>query len=271
MIHKDVLEMAEKLIHTLRNKKWVCFGAGLRCHDFLKNFCVEQKIFPLPAYACDNNKARWGQTIQSVPICSPDELDKENPSNCVIVVTATEPFSIMSELFTSRAKYYFEIATVNQIESYLTFIAHQDEFLTVYDHLADEKSKKIYSGILSGCMAGNLTFPMFYSNNPYWDNDVVGRLNDNDLVVIGGAYDGKHIDRAFASNPTVTVHGFEPNEDVFDNLKSKYNDNPNVILYDYALYNKDTILSFDTTSILGARVVETMSTPSNGGGAVHHV
>lgn len=255
MIDKNILKYNEKLIDTLNKKKWVCFGAGLHCYEFLKKFCVNQKVLPLPAYACDNNKSRWGQKIFSVPICSPDELNKEKPSECVIVVTATESCGIMAELFTSREKYYFEIANINQLDSYLTFVNHREEFLAVYNRLEDEKSKRNYAGILSGCMAGNINFPMFYSQNPYWDNDVVGRLNDNDVVVMGGAYDGKHIDRALASNSTVTVHTFEPNENVFDNLKSKYEDNPNVIIHNYALYDKETTLTFDSSSNLGAKVI----------------
>ena len=266
MFNQKVLQYNKKLIDTLQKKKWVCFGAGLHCFEFLKKFCVDQKVLPLPAYACDNNKSRWGQTIFNVPICSPAELDKENYADCVIVVTATEPCSIMSELFSNRAKYYFEIATVNQLDLYLTFMNHQEEFLEVYNRLEDEKSKEIYEGMLSCCMAGNINFPMYYTPHPYWGNDIIEKLNDNDVIVMGGAYDGKHIDRAFSSNSDVIVHGFEPNQNVFDNLKYKYENNQKVFIHNYALYDRETTLSFDASSILGAKVVEHAET-KNGGAA----
>lgn len=265
MIDKKILQYNKKLIDTLQKKKWVCFGAGFHCCEFLKKFCVDQKVLPLPAYACDNNKSRWGQTIYSVPICSPDELEKETPADCVIVVTSTDPCSIMSELFLKRTKYYFEIVTINQLDLYLTFIKHSEKYLEVYNLLDDVKSKETYAGVLSCCMAGNINFPMYYTQNPYWDNDVVEKLNDDDVVVIGGAFDGKHIDRAFASNKNITVHGFEPNENVFENLKSKYQTDPRVIVHNYALYDKDTELIFDSSSIFGAKVIEQPT-----GGGIYH-
>lgn len=62
-------------------EKRVLFGAGNMCINYMKNYGEK---YP-PLYTCDNNSARWGDTIEGISIKSPEELKKLDPDTAIFI------------------------------------------------------------------------------------------------------------------------------------------------------------------------------------------
>lgn len=235
------------------NQKMIFFGAGRMARAFIKTYCEEKGRLPLPAYICDNNQSLWGEAIAGAPIVSPKELEREPVDNVVIVMAQVLPLTMLESLqlpYESGGlqKYYHFIMPLSQIESYLFYCENHERVDHVYAALADDRSKYVYKKYFQCLMEGHLTFPTIFTANPYWENDLVGRLEDGYVVVYAGACDGAHMSLALASNPNIELHGFEPNRNYLALLDEKYSHLPNVHIHEYGLGDEAKRLCFDNTS-----------------------
>lgn len=258
MFKEEIMDYDKALIDTIRTgrKKWVCFGAGRYFYDFIKKYCIDSKTLPLPSYVCDNNEKLQGKDVLSIPIVAPNALVKEKIEDCIIVVSMVLPQGILMELHNSLQRHYYRTIPLSQIETYLYYIEHMSKFEKVYNSFVDDKSRHDYKGYLEALLAGVTSFPVLYTANPYWNNDVIKGLSGGDVIVYAGAYDGKHLDRALEENSKIIVHGFEPNKPIFEKLVDKYKGKDNVILHNSGLYHKNTTLYFDNSAELSAMLVE---------------
>ncbi len=217
---------------------------------FIETYCVKKKVLPLPAYICDNNQKLWGTSVAGIPIVPPERLTDERVDDAVIVMAQVLPFTILDSLQTTYEggglqRYYHFMMPLSQLEAYLFYQENKGRIQDIYEKLADEKSKYAYRKYFQYLMEGNLTFPTIFTANAYWDNDLIGRLQDGEVIVYAGAYDGKHLDRALKSNPNVEVHGFEPNKNYAALLDEKYADLSNVHIYKVGLGDKVQKVCFD--------------------------
>lgn len=64
-----------------KNKKFVLFGAGNMCRNYMK--CYGEKYPPL--FTCDNNSKFWGTTFEGLEVKNPEEL-KKLPMDCCVVI-----------------------------------------------------------------------------------------------------------------------------------------------------------------------------------------
>ncbi|MBE6033254.1 MAG: FkbM family methyltransferase [Clostridiales bacterium] len=264
MINRNILDFIERIAIGIskQNKKWICFGAGDFFAEFIEEYCKKEKRLPLPVYVCDNNKSLWGNTVAGVIVESPEKMLEESAEDCVIVISSVLPYSIMSDLIIKYQKHYYCIITLAQLQTYL-FVKRNEEKLEMLEGLfEDAKSKQHYKRYFELFLESGFSFLPIYTPNAYWDNDLIGKLKDGEVVVYAGAYDGKHIDRALKSNPNAMIHGFEPNTPFAKRLEEKYKYKDNVFIHNYALYDEETVLSFDSSVELSAKVINDKNTNS---------
>jgi FkbM family methyltransferase len=259
MIVKNYFELEK----TLQDKKLIFWGTGKHGEYFYSKYCIEKKLLPKPLFWCDNNKAKHGSFIDGVPVISPEELTKmlhnTSASDDYVIVIMTVPLfsaQIASQLLLVGL-YYFQIYAAWHLDSYFYFHENKEKVKLVEELLTDKKSKFIYKKIIENmCNGCPISFDLF-EKNPYYNNDVVPMLQDNAVIADGGAYDGKHVDRALALNPKIKIHAFEPNKESMDLLKEKYINQTNVILHEKGLWNKKEEIYFDSSEISGAQIVKT--------------
>lgn len=261
-LEKETAAMMAAVIQDIREGKrnMLFFGAGRMARAFIKTYCVKKKLLPLPSYVCDSNRKLWGENIDGVPIVSPEKLKGEDVEDTVIIMAQVLPFTMLDALQTTYEggglqKYYHFMMPLSQLEAYLFYQENSKRMQNVYEKLADEQSRYAYRKYLQYLMEGNLIFPMIFTPNAYWDNDLIGSLRDGDVVVYAGAYDGKHLDRALRSNPNVELHGFEPNKNCAALLDEKYVDFSNVHIHKFGLGDEAQKVCFDNEVGDSARTV----------------
>lgn len=233
---------------------------------FINNYCIEKNLIPLPEYICDNNERIWGTEVAGVPIVSPSKLKDEGIEETVIVMAQVLPFTMLDSLHScyevgGLQRYYHFMMPLCQLETYFFYKENCERIKNTYEKLADKKSKYAYRKYFRYLMEGNLTFPTIFTGNAYWENDVIGALEDNSVVVYAGAYDGKHLDRALKSNSRIELHGFEPNRNCAALLEKKYQQLPNVHIHRFGLSDKPQKMYFDNTTGTSAMTVSETSRP----------
>lgn len=258
-IEEKLLKNKFDIITDICNGKmnYVCFGAGKCFFDFVKNCCIK-KEFPLPKFVCDNNSKLWGKKVkvrnQYIDIVSPEALQEINIDKTIIAMSTTLPMGILSDLTYKYRCIYYKIILLKSIETYYFVSENKERLDKVYDMLEDEKSKECFEAFFNGLLAGNFFNQDLYSGNPYWNNDVIPDLCDHEVIVHAGVFDGVDIGRALKKNPTVEIHGFEPNKEMYEIAVEKYKDNPNVLLYPLALSDKEEEISFDDNGSSSAMI-----------------
>ncbi|QHI71944.1 FkbM family methyltransferase [Aminipila terrae] len=223
--------------------------------EFIKEYCYTKKRLPFPAYVCDNNKSLWGEKVAGVVVEPPEKMAAETVEDCVIVISSALPYSIMSDLMLKYQKHYYCIITLVQLQTYFFIKNNKEKLRDISELFEDTKSKDHYVRYFKLLLESSFNFLPVYTQNAYWDNDLIGHLKDGEVVVYAGAYDGKHIDRALKSNSNAIIHGFEPNAPFAERLQKRYKDKENVFIHNYALYDERTVLSFDSSVELSAKVI----------------
>lgn len=103
--------------------------------------------------------------------------------------------------------------------------------------LQDEISVDQYLGRVERVLAGVMFDNAFQlSNEPYFDNDVVKRLNLNWMYA--GLFNGKHFLRAL-KNSEVKLCGVEPSKHMFETCQRQFADEDRVRLENFLLWNID--------------------------------
>lgn len=129
------------------------------------------------------------------------------------------------------------------------FIAeYEDKFDFVYDHLADEESKKVYLDILNFKVSGKIEYLL----NSFVDKDKVYseilKLNDNESIIDLGAYDGDTI-REFmvATNCKYnSIVALEPDSKNYKKLIKNTDGMSNLTCLNMGAWDKKDTLIFST-------------------------
>lgn len=251
------MKLIEKITESIiaHKKKWIVYGAGKSAIEFIRENCLNNKEFPFPEFICDNNSSLWNTKIEGITVVDPKIILDERPDECVIVIGAALPYSVMSDLILKHQCHYYCIITISQIKSFLFYQQNKDKLLGVVSLFDDKKSREHFKKYFEIMISSPFSFNEIYTSNAYWENDLKGKLKDGEVVVYAGAYDGKHIDRAINSNKNAVVHGFEPNKPFAERLQKKYSSMDKVHIHNYALYDTETTLCFDSSVELSARII----------------
>jgi len=116
----------------------------------------------------------------------------------------------------------------------------------VTNMLADEKSKKTYTGMINFRKTGlKKDFPFStYEKKAYFIDEI--KLNKDEVFIDCGAFTGDTIDPFLKLCPHYKhITAFEPDSNCFAELTKKYGDNPKITLINGGVYDSDGELSFD--------------------------
>lgn len=121
-----------------------------------------------------------------------------------------------------------------------------DRFENVYNHLADDESKKVYVDIINFKISGKID----YLIDSFADKDDIYReilrLNDNESILDLGAYDGDTIREfvGFTNGKYNKIIALEPDRKNFKKLVKNTDTMNNIELYNMAAWDKRDTLIF---------------------------
>lgn len=124
---------------------------------------------------------------------------------------------------------------------------NEEKFDFVYNHLADEESRRVYLDIINFKISGKIDylFNTFADKNEIYRN--ILKLADNEIIADLGAYDGDTIREFtnFTNNKYTHIYALEPDEKNFKKLSKNTAEMENITLYNKGAWNKKDTLIFD--------------------------
>jgi len=259
MFNKHTLEQMNFLLSSSR--KILCIGAKYVYKDFIKPYCIDKKVLPFPNAIYDPFPQQHPSHISEIPVLDLKNICTEDPyTSLIIIAEEDEPFyKILGKLYNQLIAYYFPILPCTAIEAYYFAVDNVNNINSTLDLFHDKYSRDLYENYWLSRIYGIVYNPMLYSKYPYFGNDIIPKLSDDDIIISGGAYNGKHIERALKMNPQISAYLFEPNKKYYQFLKDTYKGNSKIKVFDYALYNTKSSIPFDLSDELGAQIVDNNS------------
>lgn len=239
------------------NKVLFCLGAKHARSYLLAPFCCgKSPKLPLPQKIFDYSPTEYLDGIDGIPVLPLNSLKKTQAENAVILIAAEDQefYNYLGELYDNLHCYYFPILPCTAIEAYFYALDHEKKIYAISRLFSDEISKKRYIEYWESRITGCVYNPALYSEQPYWGNDIVPYLPDDGTIILGGAYNGLHIDRAQKYKSKHNAMLFEPNPIWATYLDKKYCETPEIRIISKALYNCNGEVSFDTSNELGAQI-----------------
>lgn len=245
------------------NNPVVLFGAGsfgIIILNYLKKFNIKVDYF------CDNDSSKVGQYMNSIKIISVDELLNLN-RDISIVITSTYFDEIYKQLDDMGFKRLFCFSSWFTMEHYNNVLYDSIEnnigkINKVFEMLADEKSKEVFTGILNYRLTFDIKDLMkcVSKNEMYFDKDIMN-FQGEIYFVDGGAYDGETILKFIEATKGnfKSVYSFEPDQCNFELLKnnkdiSKYSSK--IKLENKGLYKQTGKVYFSSINDQGSCISE---------------
>jgi len=214
-----------------KRPKVVLFGCGNLGRTLLK--CMKEKKIVVAAL-CDNNEAKWGQEIEGYSILSPQEAAKAFGKYCIFVVSIHSPGHAYEETRTQ-----LESLGCSAISSFLPFlwkyvdsikihfhendapsffIENKKDILAAYKLLSDQESRARFVGYLKWRMTGEFKNLLPISDTQQYFPDSLYRINENEVFVDCGAYDGDTLRSFSAKTSSFFYIAYEPDPQSFEKL-----------------------------------------------------
>lgn len=241
-------------------KELVCLCAEhVRTSLLIHYCCGERPRLPKPSKIFDVCPCKYINGVDGIPVLPISELKGMRADGIVILIAAEDQefYQYLGLLYDELHCYYTPILPCTAIEAYFYAIEHNCEIQSTAGQFKDQKSRELYMSYWASRITGRVYDPALYTENPYWGNDIVPTLKPDSTIILGGAYNGLHIDRAFELAPLINAMLFEPNPTWADFLQEKYYKVPQAHVIPKALYYVNKTLFFDNTDELGAHICET--------------
>jgi FkbM family methyltransferase len=233
----------------------ILYGAG-QCGMEYVEILRRYKIKIL--YFCDDDKNKYGKKILGINIISLDDVKKIR-DDYKILISSYGPLKLLPKLtsagldkkFIFTEFYLFE----NGLDYYKFYISKIKYLTSVYDLLADEKSKEVFINLLNYKISRDINLIREINNgevNQYFDSDII-EFCDGETFVDLGAYTGDTILK-FINNIKKhkckyrQIFAFEPDKNTYSKLKENtigYND---IKCFEVGAYSKEDILKFNGES-----------------------
>ena len=241
----------------------IIFGAGIggkRTMELLKNNGYEGKI---RAFS-DNNEGKIGTWYEGYPIVAPDNI-LENCSGTFIILISSTAFKVISQQLSclgidEESIYFFQPAGISLEDNKdMEFIKREIvNFETVYDMLADEKSKIIYKSLLNYRITKKQSWldemEAFIDREElqYFDHEILKGYCWGEGIVDAGAYTGDTINNFYKFFPDAKgeYYCFEAVKTIYDQLcmNIDYGRRGNIFPFNYAVWDKEGELRFDVAA-----------------------
>lgn len=222
-----------------------------------------------PAILIDNDEKIIGTKINGLMVHSFDCFMQMQGDFVVLIVTQNlviinQIKDQLAGIISSGNVYSFDFIhfmIYNQIQTEKTFkeFAEKniDSLIWLYNNLEDEKSKETLIGFISGRITSDYHYynEIFVKDN-YFVEGIVS-LSAEEVFIDCGAFNGDTI-REFIkkTKSNCKIHAFEADVSNFKLLESYIKENgiPNISVYNNAVWNKKTTITFDTAGDMLSRV-----------------
>ncbi len=238
-------------------KSLLCLGAKHAESFLLEPFCSETNPrLPLPYKIYDFSPEEYPNGVRGIPVFPLHEIKNIRSENAIILIAAEDQefYNYLGELYDHLQCYYFPILPCTSIEAYFYALDHELEIIDTSKLFADATSQKLYKEYWESRIIGRVYDPMLFSGHPYWGNDIVPNVPEKGTIILGGAYNGSHIDRALTQTDIKNAILFEPNSIWTEYLRQKFCNLSKIKIIEKALYNSNGYISFDNSNELGAKV-----------------
>lgn len=239
-------------------KELVCLCAKYVRTSLLIPYCCEQPRLPKPTRIFDICPYEYASGVDGIPVLPMSELKCVQADKVVILIAAEDQefYQYLGLLYDELHCYYTPILPCTAIEAYFYAAGHSLEIQSTAEQFEDQKSKELYMSYWASRITGRVYDPALYTEHPYWGNDIISTLEPNSTIILGGAYNGLHIDRAFELTPHINALLFEPNPTWASFLQEKYCKASQIHVIPKALCHVNDKLFFDNTNELGAHICE---------------
>lgn len=240
----------------------IIFGAGIGGKITLDLLLGKGYRDKVKAFS-DNNKNKLNTIYYDFPVIRP-EVIKEYGEKPLIVVSSTAYNIILKQLvgmgINEKDVYYFQPAgiSVNSDNDVQFIKEHIVEFETVYDLLADNISKNIYSNLLNYRISKNEIWLEKMKDliddeaDQYFDIDIFKSYKFDEFVD-GGGYDGDTLNNFYRHYPQWQgiYYCLEASRKIYIKLSeyvSKMYKGKKVIPMNYAIWHEKGKIYFDTST-----------------------
>ena len=190
----------QNLIDRIQKCENIClYGAGKFLRDICTTGCLKTFFKNNIKYICDCDEKKHGMTIeideQDVKVITFEELKKMKDP--IVIVTLGRPDEVQNMLSENQIENYslLDLAR-NAYTPYYTkeyFIENKMKIEQVFDLLADQKSKVIYTEAICYCIAPHLvqkTFTQMQEDGEYFSTDIFDIVPEEECIVDCGAFTG---------------------------------------------------------------------------------
>jgi len=130
--------------------------------------------------------------------------------------------------------------------TYEYVIENADKINRVYNLLADEKSRQVYSDVINYKISGKINYLNSCTTPKSEVFDSIVKLSDSEIYVDLGAYNGDTVIEFTEAvhNSFKAVYAFEPNAKNFRKMSKNIDEKDNIILYNAGAWSSTGFLSF---------------------------
>lgn len=205
-------------------------------------------------YFCDKNSQLWGGKYQGVSCISQKQLIELNQEDLVVIVESLYYKEIKKDLEELGIRNILRVYPEKfVIEEYIRVHKKddiQERVQAIINICADEQSKRVYRYLTDSWWkenCGDNYFEEIYSQNQYFDNDIV-KISDDEVFVDGGAYIGDSAEKFlhFCNGKYEKMHLFELDQAIYKKLKENMNkiSKEKIVCYPVGLGSENAVVNY---------------------------
>jgi hypothetical protein len=184
-----------------------------------------QKCFELegihPMYYIDNSEAKQGTVFQGVPVISVEKLVllQQTFSKPVLVLICSAQITVCSQIQLQLEKCELTYTTVDAF----VFKKNADKIKAVYDSLADDFSREVYTNLIQSRIINNPVLESLVNNEQYFSLSQFSEYSEKEVFVDLGAYVGDTVEQYINKKTGMfgKIYAFEPDTINFSALKHR--------------------------------------------------
>jgi hypothetical protein len=212
----------QERVNQLSSNKVVLYGAGKYGINVLENI---KKYLPQLDVLCfvDDDKLRHGENVAGLKVVSLDEV-VEQYKDCNILITNYYILQVLKKIqqssFDISNVFWWGELMIEDIDN--EFLRkNKNNLQKSYDSLEDGLSKMLFKNMIESRFSKNIEFfGRTCEKQQYFPEEII-KLNNNEVFVDVGAYDGDTIEMflSIVSGKYKHIYAFEPDKRNYDNMR----------------------------------------------------
>lgn len=248
----------QERVNQLSSNKVVLYGAGKYGINVLENI---KKYLPQLDVLCfvDDDKLRHGENVAGLKVVSLDEV-VEQYKDCNILITNYYILQVLKKIqqssFDISNVFWWGELMIEDIDN--EFLRkNKNNLQKSYDSLEDGLSKMLFKNMIESRFSKNIEFfGRTCEKQQYFPEEII-KLNNNEVFVDVGAYDGDTIEMflSIVSGKYKHIYAFEPDKRNYDNMRY-LGGGRNISLYNSGLYCESKLVNFSANKGGSSKIEE---------------